>query len=203
MTDTSFEIDGSWIDGEDLIDSRLASIDEESREAVQLVLRYLFVNGGPVSIERSIKVLAEEHLSPVEAFVLQWLHKRTDGKLRRHYGPGVLDAVKRSRYQCERCGFRDVRALNLEKAEASETKSDTKSDAHFVCLCANCNTVAARAKEMAAVALERELAAKAAAEAEAAAKAEEAEIEAMAETEAVGQTDDALATTSGAETTDD
>lgn len=161
MSEISFEIDGSWIDGHDLIDSRLGSIDEGSREAVQLVLRYLFVNGGPVSIERSVKAIAEEHLSPVENFVLQWLHKRTDGKLRRHYGRGVLDAVKRSRYQCERCGFRDVRALNLEKSEGS----DGDGPAHFVCLCANCNTVAARAKEMTAIALERELAAKAAAEA--------------------------------------
>lgn len=161
MSDTSFEIDGSWIDSEDLIDSRLASIDEDSREAVQLVLRYLFVKDGPVSIERSVKAVAEEHLSPVETFVLQWLHKRTDGKLRRHYGPKVLDAVKRSRYQCERCGFRDVRALNLEKAEDNGEKTDPA----FVCLCANCNTVAARSKEMASLASERELAAKAAAEA--------------------------------------
>jgi len=159
MSDTSFEIDASWIDGEDLIDARLAKIDEGSREAVQLVLRYLFVKDGPVSIEKSVKALAEEHLSPVERFVFQWLHKRTDGKLRRHYGPAVLDAVKRSRYQCEQCGFRDVRALNLEKAETSNEDNPA-----FVCLCANCNTVAARKKEMAAVALDRELAAKAAAE---------------------------------------
>ena len=160
MSETSFEIDGSWIDGEDLIDSRLASINEDSRKAVNVVLRYLYVVDGPVSIERSVKTLAEEHLSVVETYVLQWLYKRTDGKLRRHYGSGVLDAVKRTRYQCERCGFRDVRALNLEKAEGA----DKDSHARFACLCANCNTVAARAKEMAAIALDRELAAKAATE---------------------------------------
>ena len=160
MSETSFEIDSSWIGAEDLIDSRLASINEDAREAVSLVLRYLYVIDGPVSIERSVKTLAEEHLSAVETYVLQWLHKRTDGKLRRHYGSGVLDAVKRSGYQCEQCGFRDVRALNLEKAEGA----DENSPARFVCLCANCNTVAARAKEMAAVALDRELAAKTAAE---------------------------------------
>jgi len=167
MTEIEFEIDDSWIDGEDLINSRLAAIDEGSREAVEQVLRYLFVNGGPHSIERSVKTLAEEHLSPAEKFVLQWLYKRTDGKLRRHYGPKVLDAVKRSRYRCERCGFGDVRALNLEKAERGDTEagSGSKSSVAIVCLCANCNTVAARSKEMAALSLEKTLAAKAEAEA--------------------------------------
>lgn len=166
MTEISFEIDDSWIDGEDLINARLASIEEGSRAAVELVLRYLFVSGGPHTIDRSAKTLAEEHLSPAEKFVLQWLYKRTDGKLRRHYGPGVLDAVKRSRYRCERCGFRDVRALNLEKTERDEpeAESGSKGRVNLVCLCANCNTVAARAKEMAAVTSEREAAAKAAAE---------------------------------------
>ena len=157
MSLASFEIDDSLIDDEDLINSRVASIDEDLREAVQLVLRYLFVTDGPTTIDKSVKKLAEEHLSPVENYVLQWLHKRTDGKLRRHYGPKVLDAVKRSRYQCERCGFRDVRALNLEKVDANDSESAVPDIATFVCLCANCNTVAARAKEMASLASGRKL----------------------------------------------
>ena len=153
MSESSFEMDESWIENQDAIATRLTTIEEAKRESVGAVLRYLFVSGGPKNITREQKTAAETELTPVEQFVLQWLHKRTDGKLRRHYGPGVLSAVKRALYRCERCGFADVRALNLERQRVDEASVERKNS--FICICANCHTVESRAKEMAMVAAEQ------------------------------------------------
>lgn len=144
MNDLDFHIDASLIDNGSAIEARVAELAESERETTDMVLRYLYLTDGPRSIHRDIKSQAEKNLPPVERFVFQWLYKRTDGKLRRIYGPGVLAAVKRARYQCERCGFADVRALNLEKRMQDDNPT-------FLCLCANCNTVEARAKEMAPI----------------------------------------------------
>lgn len=156
MNDADFRIDAALIDNQAAIDARIAELAETERETAILVLRYLYMTDGPRSIPRDKKSQAEECLTPVEVFVFQWLFKRTDGKLRRIYGAGVLDAVKRSRYQCECCGFADVRALNLEKREQGDKVS-------FACLCANCNTVESRAKEMAKIDISKRQGAEAAA----------------------------------------
>lgn len=156
MIDSNFQIDASLIDNQAAIDARVAELNESDRETATNILRYLYMTNGPRSIPRDQKLRPELQLSPVEQFVFQWLHKRTDGKLRKLYGAPVLETVKRSRYQCQRCGFADVRALNLEKREQDDQAS-------FLCLCANCNTVEARTKEMAAIKLTKEQAASAAA----------------------------------------
>lgn len=159
MTDASFQLDTTRIGNLDAIEARVAEVPESEREALRLALSYLYLVDGPVSIPRDAKSQSEQHLTPVELFVFQWLYKRTDGKLRRLYGPEALAAVKRSRYRCEKCEFSDVRALNLEK-----TEHDEGSPRHrFTCLCANCNTVAARAKELASIDSKKQLLAQAAA----------------------------------------
>ena len=143
MTDSAFHIDGTLIGNQDSIDERVAQASESDQEAVRLSLGYLYLDDGIDSLSREHKSHAEASLTPVELFVFQWLYKRTDGKLRRHYGPRVLDAVKRSRYRCEKCNFADVRVLHLEKVE-----TDSAGRPKFSCLCANCNTIAAREREM-------------------------------------------------------
>jgi len=165
MTDSNFQIDGTNIGNADAIEARVAEVPESDRGPFQLALGYLYLTDGPKSIPREGKNAAEKHLNEAELFVFQWLYKRTDGKLRRIYGANVLDAVKKSRYQCAQCGFADVRALHLEKIEL-EAEAATPQ---FVCLCANCNTIAAREKEMGVVATNRKRAAEAAAAAEQAA----------------------------------
>ena len=159
MTDSSFHIDATLIGDRDSIEARVAEVTEPEREALRLALSYLYLADGPISIPRDSKSQSEQHLTPVELFVFQWLYKRTDGKLRRLYGSEALEAVKRSHYRCEECDFSDVRALNLEK-----TEYDEESPRHrFTCLCANCNTVAARAKELANIASKKQLGAQVAA----------------------------------------
>lgn len=148
MTDSSFQIEATTIGDRGSIEARVAEVTESERETLNLALSYLYLADGPGSISRDAKSQSEQHLTPVELFVLQWLHKRTDGKLRHIYGSEALTAVKRSHYRCERCGFADVRALNIEKTECDEASAQQR----FSCLCANCNTVAARAKEMANIA---------------------------------------------------
>ena len=166
MTNSDFQIDGTLLGDRDSMEARVAAVTESDREALRLALGYLYLDDGPVSIARDQKLQAEQYLTPVELFAFQWLYKRTDGKLRRLYGPATLAAVKRARYRCEKCDFADVRALHLEKAEEEAGRQ------RFACLCANCNTVAARAKEMAAVVANKELAAQLA---DAKAKAENVE----------------------------
>jgi len=144
MSVPSFQIDPAIIGNRDAIEARAAELSEEDRQVFVLVMSYLFLPDGPRSIAREDKAQAESLLNPDELFVFNWLHKRTDGKLKRMYGSNVLDTVKRARYRCETCDFADVRALNLEKGEYDEA---TKSQ-NFICLCANCNTVASRAREM-------------------------------------------------------
>ena len=165
MTDSSFQIDETLIGNCDSIHERAIRIADSEREPLGLVLGYLYLHDGPRSITRDHKTRAEPNLTPVELFIFQWLYKRTDGKLRRFYGPDALQAAKRSRFRCEECGFADVRALNLEKIAQDDETDGTR----FACLCANCNTVRARVKEMAALVLNRERAAEVAAEAVAAA----------------------------------
>ena len=143
MTDSAFIIDGTLIGNHDSIDERVAQAPETIRDVVRMALGYLYLDDGLDSLSREHKSQAEAYLTPVELFVFQWLYKRTDGKLRRHYGPRVLDAVKRSRYRCEKCNFPDVRVLHLEKAETQSTGRPL-----FSCLCANCNTIAARERVM-------------------------------------------------------
>ena len=155
MQDSSFQVDETLIGDGDSIEARVAVVAESDRDALRRTLGYLYLEDGPLSIARDSKTQAEQHLTPVELFVFRWLYKRTDGKLRRFYGPGTLEAVKRSRYRCEKCGFADVRALNIEKADYDEEVGRER----FACLCANCNTVQARAKEMAAIVSNRERAA--------------------------------------------
>ena len=159
MIDSDFKIDPSLIDNNEAIETRVAELAESDRETATLVLRYLYMTNGPRSIPRDKKSQAEQCLTPAEHFVFQWLYKRTDGKLRRFYGAGVLETVKRSRYQCERCEFADVRALNLEKREEDEKVT-------FECLCANCNIVESRAKEIISNKFNKELAAQATDEAD-------------------------------------
>ena len=170
MIDSSFHIDGSLVENQDSIETRIAEVPEPDQDPVRIVLGYLYLNDGQVSLMRETKSKAEPYLTPVELFVFQWLYKRTDGKLRRHYGPSVLDAVKRSRYRCERCDFADVRVLNLEKSE-----TDSAGRQQFACLCANCNTIAAREREMGTQLAEKERAAEQQAVAAVAAESHEVE----------------------------
>lgn len=151
MTDSSFIVDDSYLGDPEAIEARLGSLPEVD-EATRLAFGYLYLDDGPKSVPRSMKAAAEKHLSPVELYIFQWLNKRTDGKLRRLYGPAALAAAKRSRYRCERCDYADVRALNLEKRKDVAEDGDQPQ---FICLCANCNTVAARAAEMVVVASDR------------------------------------------------
>lgn len=158
MTDKSFQIDGTLLGNADSIEARIAVSADDEREPLRSVLEYLYLPSGPVSITKENKATAEKYLNVVERFVFQWLYKRTDGKLRRIYGQGALEAVKRCRYLCEQCGFADVRTLNIEKivgdgpepnpADGIGGQEPTASAPRFTCLCANCNTIAARVREM-------------------------------------------------------
>jgi len=157
MQDSCFQVDETSIGDGNSTEARVAAVEESDRDALRRTLGYLYLKDGPLSIARDSKTQAEQYLTPVELFVLRWLYKRTDGKLRRFYGPATLEAVRRSRYRCEKCGFADVRALNTEKADCDKEAGQIR----FACLCANCNTVEARAKEMAAIVSNEERAAQA------------------------------------------
>lgn len=151
MTDSNFQIDRANIDNQPAIDARVAEVPESDREAFQLALGYLYLHDGPTTIPRDGKAAAEKHLNEVERFTFNWLFKRTNGKLKRFYGAPALNAVKKSEYRCVKCGFSDLRALHIEETEFDE---ETQTQ-NFECVCANCNIIAAREKEMSHLALNK------------------------------------------------
>jgi hypothetical protein len=79
MQDSSFQIDGTLIGDGDSIEARVAVVTESDRDALRWALGYLYLDDGPISVARDSKMQAEQYFTPVELFVFQWLHKRTDG----------------------------------------------------------------------------------------------------------------------------
>jgi hypothetical protein len=101
-------------------------------------LKYLYMDDGPVNLPRGRLKITKPYLDDAERILIQWLQTRTNGSERKNYGKDALCAARRSRYCCERCGFADVRALNLDHVEGRV------ADASFACLCANCHAIKSR-----------------------------------------------------------
>jgi hypothetical protein len=119
----------------------LASVRASDRGALLTALKYLYMDSGPINLPRDRLKIAKPYLDDAERAVIEWLKTRTNGSERRNYGKGALIAARRSRYRCERCGFADVRTLNLDHVEGREIATP------FACLCANCHTIKSRQED--------------------------------------------------------
>lgn len=136
--DDALVIDTGRFDSTTLIEARCLSAPEISRGALRTALSYLYLMNGPINLPRDRLKVARNLLDRAEQVVINWLYTRTNGSLRRQYGAKALVAARNARYRCERCGFPDVRCLNIDHVEG---RSD---EAHFACLCANCHVIKSR-----------------------------------------------------------
>ncbi|WP_145057680.1 hypothetical protein [Adhaeretor mobilis] len=124
------------------IETRVKDAPEESRDALRGALSLLYLSEGPTNISGERLKVAEQHLDPAERVVARWLYTRTNGRLKKHYGPNALHAARAAQYRCESCKFADVRTLNL--ALVGGRKSST---GEFKCLCANCHAINSRVND--------------------------------------------------------
>ena len=139
--DHVISIDQIRFNNETYISRRVAAAPVSDRGALQTALKYLYMDNGPVNLSRDRLKVARSFLDDAERVVIQWLQTRTNGSERSNYGKDALIAARRSRYCCERCGFADVRTLNLDHVEGRGVATP------FACLCANCHTIKSRQED--------------------------------------------------------
>ena len=141
MSELVITIDNSRFNDTQYLEYRVAQVPNSDSGALRTALKYLYLDDGPVNLPRERLRIAENYLDPAEMIVVRWLYTRTNGSLRKEYGADSLIAARLNRYQCESCGFSDVRALNLDHVDG---RTDTTP---FACLCANCHTIKSRAQD--------------------------------------------------------
>jgi len=131
-------IDESRFNNNCYIEQRVALVAENLRGPLKTCLAYLYKDDGPVNLLRERLLDARSSLEPAELMIVNWLHTRTNGKLRKTYGAESLKAARAARYRCSVCGFADVRALNLDHVHGKVQGTP------FACLCANCHAIKSR-----------------------------------------------------------
>lgn len=121
----------------ELIERRVRKVPTESQSALRLVLSYLYLIDGPTNLRNPQYRKAEPYLTAYEVILSRYLKSRTNGTGRPTYGKPALLHMRKVGYKCECCGFKDVRALNLDHAYGKEEQV-------FFVLCANCHNIKSR-----------------------------------------------------------
>jgi hypothetical protein len=121
----------------ELIKQRVDRVPGGSQSALRLVLSYLYLVDGPTNLRNPQYRDAEAYLEPYEIVLARYLKTRTNGTGRSAYGKPALHHARSVGYRCECCGFRDVRALNLDHV-------DGRGKDVFLLLCANCHSIKSR-----------------------------------------------------------
>jgi hypothetical protein len=137
-TETEFVVPPSRFNSERYIAQRLRHVPEAVRGSVRTALGYLYLHDGPRNLPADRKRAAEPYLETAERILVRWLHPRTNGQYRKTYGFPALACARRAAYRCERCGFGDVRTLELDHVDGRAKAS------RFACLCANCHRIKSR-----------------------------------------------------------
>lgn len=141
--DDSYVIPETHLDNSQFIEQRLADAPAEKRTQLGLLLRYLYQKtDGRTNIERSVIIAVEPLISQAENILARWLQTRTNGSERKNYGTKALITARNAHYRCEKCGFPDVRALQLDHIDGRRS-----SETDFMCLCANCHQIKSRKKD--------------------------------------------------------
>jgi hypothetical protein len=134
-------IDGVWFNDAAIIASRVAAAPEADRVSLRTALRFLYLDGGPLNLDREHLLAAQSHLDPAERLMVRLLYNQVRGPRRSTYGPSAALAARTSRYRCQECGHPDVWALNLDHVKWRVAGTP------FACLCANCHAIKSRAKD--------------------------------------------------------
>ena len=132
-----FCVPDGHLNNKELIERRVEQVPTKSQAALRLVLSYLYLVDGPTNLSNPKYRDAEPYLKPYEIILSRYLKIRTNGMARREYGKPALHHARSVGYQCECCGYRDVRVLNLDHAHG-------RGQAIFFLWCANCHALKSR-----------------------------------------------------------
>ena len=123
------------------VNERVLAAESKDQGSLRSALTYLYIDTGPINLPRNRQKIAEKYLEEAEKILIRWLVIRTNGSERKNYGSRALVAARSARYRCERCGFSDIRCLNLDNMDGRVYGTE------FACLCANCHTIKSREKD--------------------------------------------------------
>jgi len=132
-----FAIPADHLNNVELITQRVKKVPSTARSALHLVLSYLYLTDGPINLRNTRYREAEPYLNACEIVMSRYLKHRTNGSGKRAYGKPALRHMREVGYKCECCGFKDVRALNLDHAYGG-------GQLVFLVLCANCHNIKSR-----------------------------------------------------------
>lgn len=143
LIDEEFVISEPLFDNSQLIEQRLAAAPAEKRTQLGHLLRYLYQKtDGRTNLEKGVIKTVEDLISPAESILVRWLQTRTNGSERKNYGAKSLIAARNAHYRCEKCGFPDIRVLQLDHVDGRRS-----SETDFMCLCANCHQIKSRKRD--------------------------------------------------------
>jgi hypothetical protein len=120
------------------LEHRISRVPPKHQGPLRSLLKYLYLDDGPLNIDPKRYKLIVEHLEDRELILARWLKTRTNGNLRSSYGRKLLLAAKKSRYRCKECGMDDVRTLQAHHIDGRVENTD------FGCLCSNCHQIKTR-----------------------------------------------------------
>lgn len=132
-----FYVPEEHLNNKELIEQRVRKVPAESQSSLRRVLSYLYLTDGPTNLTKVPYQEAEPYLKPYEVILSRYLKARTNGTGRSNYGKPALLHMRQAGYRCECCGFKDVRALNLDHVYGRAEKV-------FLVLCANCHNIKSR-----------------------------------------------------------
>ena len=132
------------MDSDDFITDRLNKVDlsEAGQKAYENILRFLYETEHDGKVARATNKRYLDYLSNAEKIILFRLETRCSGSQRHQYGINSVIAVKRAKYQCEICGEKDIRCLEIDhingRKKPNEGSKHVKYEIdEFQCLCAN------------------------------------------------------------------
>jgi hypothetical protein len=140
--DYSVQIGDEWIlpeerfDNAALIDVRARNHDPTKRAAFSRAMRFLYMSNGAKNLSRDQMLACLPTLEAREKRAIRWIYTRTNGSERKNYGPDSIVAMRKAKFRCQRCGFPDVRTLQVDHVTGRKAKPFV-----FQCLCANCHSI--------------------------------------------------------------
>jgi hypothetical protein len=133
-----FIIPPSRFNNKGYLENRIRRARREHRGPLLSLLKFLYLDDGPLNVDPERFKLIAKHLEERELIVVKWLKTRTNGSLRNSYGRKLLFAARKSRYKCVECGMNDVRTLQAHHINGRVQNTD------FNCLCSNCHQIKTR-----------------------------------------------------------
>lgn len=145
--DNDFVIDVEQIKNQELLQKRIDGVEKKFKNELCKILRYLYSDNAKGTLSKGVhfKHVSSHHLSKAEKKILSWFYTRTNGRLKKSYGPNSIICVKHANFRCCWCQNPDVRVLQIDHVTGRKDESGSPKRIFFPwdfqCLCANCHTI--------------------------------------------------------------